>query len=214
MADDVTLALSGALSEDLKEATAVAHERAETSVFIDELLSGRLGAEDFGRLTGQLYFIYSALEATGDALADDPVAGAIVDERLRRVPSLIADLQSLGADPAELTPLPEVADYVAAIESSVDDPARYVAHHYTRYLGDLSGGQVLAHKMREHYGLGPDTLSFYNFAAIEKIKPYRDGYRERLDTLPLDAPARRRLLDEAVEAFRHNEAMFAALDRG
>lgn len=211
MAHESTFALSDALSADLKAATTVAHENAENSDFITELLSGRLDAEGFQQLTEQLFFVYAALESTGDALAGDPIASSVLDERLRRVPSLVADLRSLGTDPDEITPLPAVAAYVAAIEATVADPARYVAHHYTRYLGDLSGGQVLAHKMREHYGLGPDVLSFYNFAAIEKIKPYRDGYRERLDGLPLDEAARGRLIDEAIEAFEHNQAMFAAL---
>ena len=84
--------------------------------------------------------------------------------------------------------------------------------HYTRYLGDLSGGQVVAHRMREHYGVDDSGLTFYNFEGIDKLKRYKDDYRARLDALPLDADAVDRLVDEALAAFAHNQAVFGDLD--
>lgn len=88
------------ISQRLREATAVAHQRAEHAPpFIDDLMSGRLDSGDYQRLAVQLYFVYEALEAVGDGLADDPVAGAVVDDKLRRLPRLGADLASFGIDP-------------------------------------------------------------------------------------------------------------------
>ncbi|TYQ02837.1 UNVERIFIED_ORG: heme oxygenase [Gordonia westfalica J30] len=200
------------ISQRLREATAAAHQRAETAPFIDDLMSGRLDSGEYQRLAVQLYFIYEALEAVGDDLADDPIAGAVIDDKLRRLPRLGADLASFGVDPSSSAPLPAVARYVEAIEATRDDPARYVAHHYTRYLGDLSGGQVVAHRMREHYGVDSSALSFYTFDEIEKLKRYKDSYRARLDALPLDADAVERLVDEAIAAFGHNQAVFGDLD--
>ncbi|WP_168699554.1 biliverdin-producing heme oxygenase [Gordonia paraffinivorans] len=200
------------ISERLREATAEAHRQAEHSPFIEDLMSGRLDRGEYERLAVQLYFIYEALEEVGDALADDPVAGAVIDDKLRRLPSLGADLASFGVDPSTVTPLPAVARYVEAIQSTRTDPARYVAHHYTRYLGDLSGGQVVAHRMREHYGVDDSGLTFYNFEGIDKLKRYKDDYRARLDALPLDADAVDRLVDEALAAFAHNQAVFGDLD--
>ncbi|MCK8616475.1 biliverdin-producing heme oxygenase [Gordonia sp. C13] len=200
------------ISQRLREATAAAHQRAETAPFIDDLMSGRLDSGEYQRLAVQLYFIYEALEAVGDDLADDPIAGAVIDDKLRRLPRLGADLASFGVDPSAFAPLPAVARYVEAIEATRDDPARYVAHHYTRYLGDLSGGQVVAHRMREHYGVDSSALSFYTFDEIEKLKRYKDSYRARLDALPLDAAAVERLVDEAIAAFGHNQAVFGDLD--
>ncbi|MCZ4650342.1 biliverdin-producing heme oxygenase [Gordonia amicalis] len=200
------------ISQRLREATAVAHQRAEHAPFIDDLMSGRLDSGDYQRLAVQLYFVYEALEAVGDGLADDPVAGAVVDDKLRRLPRLGADLASFGIDPRSCAPLPTVARYVEAIEATRDDPARFVAHHYTRYLGDLSGGQVVAHRMREHYGVDASALSFYSFDGIEKLKRYKDAYRARLDALPLDAAATERLVEEAIAAFDHNQAVFGDLD--
>ena len=83
---------------------------------------------------------------------------------------------------------------------------------YKRQLGDLSGGQVVAHRMREHYGLDDATLSFYSFEGIDKLKRYKDAYRDRLDGLPLDADAVERLVSEAVAAFGHNQDMFGELE--
>ncbi|MDS1115665.1 biliverdin-producing heme oxygenase [Gordonia westfalica] len=200
------------ISDRLREATAAAHRSAEHAPFIDDLMSGRLDSGEYQRLAVQLYFVYEALEAVGDHLADDPVAGAVIDDKLRRLPRLGADLASFGVDPASSEPLPAVARYVEAIEATRDDPARFVAHHYTRYLGDLSGGQVVAHRMREHYGVDASGLSFYTFDGIEKLKRYKDAYRSRLDALPLDAAAVERLVDEAIAAFGHNQAVFGDLD--
>ncbi|MBR7192842.1 biliverdin-producing heme oxygenase [Gordonia hongkongensis] len=200
------------ISERLRSATAVAHERAEHAPFIDDLMSGRLDSGEYQRLAVQLYFVYEALERVGADLAGDPVADAVLDPKLLRLQRLGADLASFGIDPSTASPLPAVARYVTAIESTRDDPARYVAHHYTRYLGDLSGGQVVAHRMREHYGVDDAALSFYSFDGIDKLKRYKDAYRARLDALPLDAEGIERLVDEAIAAFDHNQAVFGDLD--
>lgn len=200
------------ISQRLRAATADAHERAENAAFIDDLLSGRLDADEYGRLASQLYFVYSALEHVGGSLVGDPIADAVLDDRLLRSARLRSDLHALGVDPETVTPLPAVDRYVDAIEATRTDPARYVAHHYTRYLGDLSGGQVVAHRMREHYGLDASTLSFYVFDGIDKLKRYKDGYRDRIDALPIDESGVERLVAEAICAFELNQALFVELD--
>ncbi|UEA58631.1 biliverdin-producing heme oxygenase [Gordonia otitidis] len=200
------------ISQRLRAATADAHERAENAAFIDDLLSGRLDADEYGRLASQLYFVYSALEHVGGSLVGDPIADAVLDDRLLRSARLRSDLHALGVDPETVTPLPAVDRYVDAIEATRTDPARYVAHHYTRYLGDLSGGQVVAHRMREHYGLDASTLSFYVFDGIDKLKRYKDAYRERIDALSIDESGVERLVAEAICAFELNQALFVELD--
>ncbi|MFW0787449.1 biliverdin-producing heme oxygenase [Gordonia sp. CPCC 206044] len=199
------------LSERLRAATAVAHDRAERATFVDDLMSGRLDADGYRRMAGQLFFVYRALESVADDLADDPVVGPVIDERLRRLPRLTEDLASLGVDISAVVPLPGVRAYVAAIEATRADPPRFVAHHYTRYLGDLSGGQVIRSRMKLHYGLTDAELGFYVFDAIVKLKRYKDDYRETLDGLVLDDAEHQALIEEAVAAFGYNEAMFAEL---
>ncbi|MFZ2241341.1 MAG: biliverdin-producing heme oxygenase, partial [Gordonia amarae] len=46
------------ISSSLRDATAVAHERAERSDFIGDLMAGRLDAEAYRTLAAQLYFVY------------------------------------------------------------------------------------------------------------------------------------------------------------
>lgn len=195
----------------LKESTARAHDEAENSSFMGDLMAGRSGREAFVALTQQLWFVYSALEESVDALAGDPLFVPLHDERLRRLPALERDLDVL--DPGwrdRITPTPGTSAYVARLRECAADPARLVAHHYTRYLGDLSGGQVIPTMLGRHYGI-TDGLEFYRFAEIAKPKPYKDAYRAALDALPLDDDAKQVVADEAVEAFRLNTAMFADL---
>ena len=85
------------------------------------------------------------------------------------------------------------------------------AHHYVRYLGDLSGGQVIGRMMQRHYGVSDECVTFYRFAEIPKTKPYKDNYRAALDALPIDAADRERLLAEATDAFLLNLNLFNAL---
>ena len=88
-----------------------------------------------------------------------------------------------------------------------------IAHHYVRYLGDISGGQVIAVRVADLYNVAPEALKFYDFSAIGKIPPYRTNYRQRLDNLPLTARQRTELIGEANTAFGMNSALFADLYR-
>jgi heme oxygenase len=87
-----------------------------------------------------------------------------------------------------------------------------VAHHYTRYLGDLSGGQVIGRLLQRTYDLPEGRgVAFYEFGAIAKPKPYKDAYRAALDSLPLEATDVQRVVDEVKIAFRMNQALFSEL---
>ena len=92
-------------------------------------------------------------------------------------------------------------------------PSGYVAHHYIRYLGDLSGGRALGAKARKLYGLDDDGVRFYRFDGIESPREFKEGYRRLLDTAPWSADERSRIVEEARTAFRLSEAMFLELDQ-
>ena len=85
-----------------------------------------------------------------------------------------------------------LAEYTSRLRAlaSARDPAPLLAHAYVRYLGDLSGGQVIRRRVARAYGLEDDGgagVSFYEFAKLgggagatvgdmKKIKEwYRDG---------------------------------------
>ena len=86
-------------------------------------------------------------------------------------------------------------------------PYLLAAHHYTRYLGDLSGGQILARAVRSGFperALDRGGLDFYRFEQIAAPVPWKRAYRERLDALPLDGGQDAAVLEEVRAAFRLN----------
>src|SRR5690606_36152967 len=82
----------------------------------------------------------------------------------------------------EISALPATERYVAQIEGL--DPewgGGFIAHHYTRYLGDLSGGQHIYKVMQRRFGLGDDGIAFYLFAEIADPAEFKNEYRAALD---------------------------------
>ena len=60
-------------------------------------------------------------------------------------------------------------------------PGGFVAHHYTRYLGDLSGGIFIGRVMQRRFGFDTNGIGFYLFADIADPRAFKDVYREQLD---------------------------------
>ena len=201
------------LSSRLREGTREEHESAESSGFISRLMSGGLGVDAYVALASQQFFVYSALEAIADDVRTLPQGSSLLFDELTRTPSIASDLEHLlGPDwRAIVMPLPATVRYVEALEASATSLPRYAAHAYTRYLGDLSGGQIIKRMLERHYGLGPEGITFYSFEEIPKSKPFKDVYRERLDGLELDEEQLAEAVAEAKGAFRLNQDLFADL---
>ena len=199
------------LSARLKSVTWDEHDRTNSAPFIVALMDGRLDRGAYAALLGQSYLFYRELERAGDAWRSDPVVGPFVSDALVRGPALEADLAWLRGDGwrDELTALPATQRYTDRIRAvCFDSPSAFVAHHYTRYLGDLSGGQIVRSKLRNIYGLTSDGVRFYLFDQVPKPKVFKDGYRGLLDELPWDEPERAGLVTEVNLAFRLNRAVF------
>ena len=61
-------------------------------------------------------------------------------------------------------------NHVRKLASSADTAQRLLAHAYVRYVGDLSGGQIMARSIRRAYRLqGMDGLRFYHFDMQDKV---------------------------------------------
>lgn len=211
---DADEAADAPFSERLKRATWSAHEDAEQHGFSRALLEGALPREGYAAMVAQHYFAYAALEEVGRSLAADPVAGRVVHPELFRVPALERDLTALyGADWRErIAPTAPTRAYTERIERTAEDPAGYVAHHYTRYLGDLSGGQFIRRVAERAYGLDErGGTAFYDFSALGSLPRFKARYRAQLDALELDAAAREHVMDETRLAYRLNTAVLADL---
>ncbi|UIX35118.1 biliverdin-producing heme oxygenase [Streptomyces sp. GQFP] len=194
------------------------HVEAETSTFMSDMLGGRLGVDAYARYTEQLWFVYEALEAAAGRLASDPVAGPFIQPELMRLPALEKDLAHLrGADwRATLTALPATRAYADRVaECAREWPAGYIAHHYTRYLGDLSGGQIIRDRAEKTWGFARkgDGVRFYVFEEITNPAAFKRGYRELLDGagVAVDELERQRIVAECKRAFALNTGVFRAL---
>ncbi|NSC21412.1 biliverdin-producing heme oxygenase [Streptomyces albus subsp. chlorinus] len=202
----------------LRTASHQQHTEAENSAFMSEMLGGGLGVEAYTRYTEQLWFLYTALEGAADHLAGDPVAGPFVRAELFRLPALKRDLTHLhgGSTTWRRTavPLPATAAYADRVTRLAHEwPGGYVAHHYTRYLGDLSGGQVIRGTAEKTWGFARkgDGVRFYVFDAIDNPAAFKREYRALLDALPCDDLEKHRIVEECKRAFALNTAVFQEL---
>ncbi|WP_431992929.1 heme oxygenase (biliverdin-producing) [Streptomyces albogriseolus] len=192
------------------------HVEAETSAFMTALLGGRLGVDAYARYTEQLWFVYEALESGARDLASDRVAGPFIRPELFRLAALERDLRHLrGPDwRATLTALPATRVYANRVATVARAwPAGYVAHHYTRYLGDLSGGQIIRDKAERTWGFAKkgDGVRFYVFEGIANPAAFKREYRALLDGVAVDDLEKQRVVAECGRAFSLNSDVFRAL---
>jgi heme oxygenase len=151
-------------------------------------LKGAIERESYIRLLTDYYFIYTALEDGLQYNRDNKAVIDIDDSALYRTKAISKDLKYfLGEDWYDIiTPSPSASVYVDRINFiSRNNPELLVAHHYTRYLGDLSGGQILKNITKTALKLPEKALNFYIFTRISNPAEYKVGYRDRLDRLPL-----------------------------
>src|SRR5688572_29291552 len=149
------------LSVRLRSGTRADHDAAQGSGFLDALTAGTLPRQAYADLVAQHWFIYETLERAAEVMAGDPVAGAFVFPELTRLPALNADIAALFGPEPQLSELPATQEYCERLRAvAFDRPWGFIAHHYTRYLGDLSGGQYLGPAIARAYGLDGDGHRF------------------------------------------------------
>ncbi|MFK3983383.1 heme oxygenase (biliverdin-producing) [Micromonospora sp. NPDC050397] len=203
-------------SSVLRTASQGPHDQVNSAAFMTDLLGGRVGVDAYARYTEQLLFVYRALEDAAVTLERDPVAGPFLRPELMRVGELERDLAYLLGEGwrDRVAPLPATLRYTARInEVAATWPAGYVAHHYTRYMGDLAGGQVIRSIAEKSWGLARkgDGVRFYVFEGIANPASFKREYRALLDALPVDELEKRRVVEECRAAFALNGAVFTEL---
>lgn len=198
-------------SRQLRESTSDSHRRTEQTPFMAGLVTGELDRTAYLALLGQLRHVYAALEASWWRHETVPGIRPLLEPRLRRLAAIDADLKALG-QPDPPPPLAATTHYAQRLcDVGARWTAGWVAHHYTRYLGDVSGGQVLRRTLKRHYGIEAAATTFLDFAALGPLGSFKATYRATLDALPWDAAERARVVQEAVRAFEHNHALFTEL---
>ena len=200
----------------LKEGTKKSHSAAENTTFVKSFLRGVVNKESYRALVNDLYFVYCALEEEGGNLKDHPVIGNLQLSDLNRKDALEMDLRYYYGPiwRSLIKPSEACERYVNRIrEVAKNEPELLVGHHYTRYLGDLSGGQILKGIAQKALELGDGQgLKFYDFEKIDDTKAYKAGYRGILNDLPIDQHQADAIIVEANYAFRLNMYMFDTLE--
>ena len=200
--------LSTRFSAALRDATRDEHERAESAGFMRALLAGDLPRAAYADLTAQHYFAYQVIEEAAASLRDDPVAGPFVFDELTRLPALERDLAHLlGEDWAQqIRPNAATERYCARLrETCFTWSGGFIAHSYTRYLGDLSGGQAIRSIVQRTFDLADGAgAEFYRFPGIPRPRDFKDDYRGRLDQAPWSPQEQEQVVDEVLLAYRHN----------
>ena len=114
----------------------------------------------------------------------------------------------------EIAPSIAAQAYVERIHAiAATAPELLIAHSYTRYLGDLSGGQILKGIAQRGMNLANGAgTAFYEFDAISDEKAFKNAYRQAMNDLPLDDATAAQIVDEANAAFGMNMAMFNELE--
>ncbi|MBN3309491.1 HMOX oxygenase, partial [Amia calva] len=200
------------LSELIKGATRQAHERAENTALMLRFQKGQITLPEHKLLLCCLYTVYTALEEELDRNASHPsVAPVHFPAELSRVAALEADLQyHLGPGWRERVAKPPAAAlrYAQRLrEVGKDHPELLVAHSYTRYLGDLSGGQVLGKMAQKALGLPGGEgagLDFFSFPGVTNATRFKQLYRSRMNSLELSPAHKQAVTQEANTALPLN----------
>lgn len=195
----------------VREATRQAHDAAENAPFIEQLMQGSLQVRHYVDLLLALEPVYRAMEEEFRIHAMESSIALFDHRKLDRHSRIVHDLEGFGQRPGSRPLPPVVDDYVKAISEASASPQRLLAHHYTRYLGDLAGGQAIAARLRQHYGLDAKVLTFYNFADLGDLVHYRRRYRDLLNLVPWSAQERKEFVGESQKVFALNCALFTTL---
>lgn len=204
------------LAENLYQATKEIHQNVERHPFLQSLFKGNLDPASYQQYLVDLKLVYSVLEEEIKAgLKNEPQLKQIYFPELNRSSALLVDLASpsFKAFPQHASQASfDYAEHLAKLGRQ--SPLLLAAHAYVRYLGDLSGGMILKRFVEKKW---PDATHFYDFSSALKtyqlpdVNAFKSLYKERLNSLTLDAPTRKRLIQEAKLSFEYAAKIFDAI---
>nr|YP_009313110.1 Heme oxygenase [Dermonema virens]SCW21364.1 Heme oxygenase [Dermonema virens] len=208
--------MSTSLAEKLREGTTKSHSMAENVSFVKSFLGGVVDKKSYRKLVANLYFVYIAIEEQMLFNKDHKCIKPIYFSELNRKISLEEDLNYYyGSNwKNEICASEATQIYVKRIqEIGMNQPELLVAHAYTRYMGDLSGGQILKKIAQKAMNLPDDKGTyFYDFSLIQNENEFKENYRNQLNLIPVDEDQISDIIAEANIAFTLNMKMFQELN--
>nr|QUE29699.1 PbsA [Erythrotrichia carnea] len=204
------------LANQLREGTTKAHSMAENVTFVKSFLSGVVDKNSYKKLVANLYFVYCAMEEEMLNNKNHTAIQPIYFPELNRKESLEEDLKFYYGENwiKEVEASPATQIYVDRIHQiGKTQPELLVAHAYTRYLGDLSGGQILKKIAQGAMQLSTsEGVAFYNFKDIKDEKEFKNEYRSAINSIPLSQELQEDIISEANISFNLNMKVFQELN--
>lgn len=208
--------MSTNLAQQLREGTTKSHSMAENVSFVKSFLGGVVDKKSYRQLVASLFFIYVAIEEQIEKNKNHEAVEFIYFSELFRTKSLIEDLKYYYGPDWENNIEASLSTqvYVNRIHNiGSNQPELLIAHAYTRYIGDLSGGQILkkiainAMQLQDNQG-----TCFYDFKDISNEIEFKNMYRNSLNNIPLSDIQINQIISEANVAFNLNMKIFQELD--
>lgn len=195
--------------------TRKSHSMAENTAFVTGFFKGLSTKESYGALLTSLYYVYSAMEGSFD-VTNEKAVKALDDKELRRLESLEIDLEYFYGPQwmDKLRPSQATLKYVDRVEEVArEKPYLLIAHQYTRYLGDLFGGQMMGGMATRSLNLdNGNGVAFYTFDEIPKVNDFITDWYSRLNQLGLTDEQKQEIVDEANLVFTFNIEIFEELE--
>lgn len=198
--------LSG-LALMLDDGTRKSHSVAQNTQFVTGFFKGLASRDSYRSLITSLFFVYESMEDAMDSTSEDRVQ-ALDYPALRRLSPLKKDMDffygTQWEDQIKLSPATKV--YVERVqEVAKTEPYLLIAHQYTRYLGDLFGGQMMGGMAARSLSLeNGDGTEFYNFEDVPSANEFITEWYQRLNALNLSEDQKQRIVDEANLVFDLN----------
>jgi len=138
------------------------------------------------------------------------------DSELRRVDALSIDMEYFYGTgwQQKITPSSAAKTYVDRINFVVqNEPKLLIAHQYSRYLGDLFGGQMMSGMATKSLSLNDGNgVSFYVFDEINDASEFITKWYTKLNDLDLSDKEKSDIVDEANLVFELNIEIFEELE--
>eukprot|EP01134_Creolimax_fragrantissima_P006644 CFRG6644T1 len=218
------------LSDQLKLYTRDVHRQVEQHDFARRILKGTITPQEMLAYLTALYHVYDRMENLLDRICGNKNISAMrFSTELYRKDALARDIQYFTRliskvngknkpnwmDTSALKPSPSAQEYVARLEEALsEDPVLLCSHVYTRYLGDLSGGQILSRKITKQFNGQSSTPSigkgvdFYLFPNVENTIEFKKLFKSNLDMMVLTPSQIEGILNEAELSFELTEKIF------
>lgn len=207
--------MTHSLAQRLKTETRALHAAAERSRFMGVLLRGQMQRPAYLALLHNLHAIYATLEPALSRHAAHPALAPVFAPALFRTRALEHDLRVLDAPGAQhaIALQPATLAYAARLrEIDAVEPELLLAHAYVRYLGDLSGGQMLRRIVAQGKAFdGRGAVAFYEFGDAVNTHALTQAFRAGLGSINVAEASEDAIVAEARSAFALHHRLFDEL---